>query len=224
MSARSDMKVELVQHMGSDEMVARAARVSTGNDKLDLKKISGLIGYLVREQHTSPLEHCVVTVRAEVPIFVAREWMRHRTQSYSELSLRFAEAQPEFYLPEASRPLVNEGTGAHPNLVRLPDDEQQALAKKASVLHEYAYMQAWGAYEGMIAAGVANEVARNVLPVSIYTSFYATANLNNWFKFLTLRNGEKGAPQWEIVQAALQVEALISDLFPITYTAWKESV
>ena len=113
---RSDMQVDYVQHTGSDEMVARAARVSTGSDLIEDDKIKGLIRYLVRERHTSTLEHCTLTVRVEAPIFVAREWMRHRTMSYNEISGRYAELAPVFYVPDGNRPLVNAGSGAHPDL------------------------------------------------------------------------------------------------------------
>ena len=125
MKFRRTFKVETVQNMGSDEMIARAARVSTGKDLLDQDKIEGLIGYLVRERHTSPLESCVVTFRIEAPIFVAREWMRHRTQSYNELSLRYTESDCEFYVPPADRPLVNDGSSAHPELVQGTEDQKQ---------------------------------------------------------------------------------------------------
>lgn len=216
---RSDMLVTEIQHMGDDAMIARAARASTGKDLVDLNKIEGLIGYLMREGHTSPFEHCVLTVRVEAPIFVAREWERHRTQSYSELSLRFSEAVPEFYVTGADRPIVNEGSGAHPKLVA-GTDYQHTLAGYA---HANASSMAWRHYEALLEDGIATEVARNVLPLSTYTTFWATANLNNWFKFLSLRNGDKGAPQWEIVQAAQQVEAIIARLYPVSYKAWKSA-
>lgn len=216
MRFRDDVRVEVVQYAGSDEMVARAARASTGKDQLEAGKIDGLIGYLARERHTSPFEHSLLTVRVEAPIFVAREWMRHRTQSYSELSLRFAEASPEFYVPGVGRPLRNAGSGAHPNLVH--DESLHDLTVHA---HESAYVAAFAAYSLMIDAGVATEVARDVLPVGIYTTFYASANLMNWIRFLTLRNGREGAPQYEIVQGARQVETLICDMWPASAKHWK---
>lgn len=217
-SFRSDIKVDLIDHMGSDDSVVRAARASTGNDLVTLEKKQGLINYLVRENHTSPLESCVVTFRIEAPIFVAREWMRHRTQSYSELSMRFAEASPEFYVPDESRPLVNKGSGAHPDL---QPSEIEGLFGRVEAYHWYVYDKAWGAYTRMLEDGVATEVARNVLPVGTYTTFYATANLNNWFRFLKLRNGKIGAPQWEIVQGAKQVESILADIYPLTVEAWQ---
>lgn len=217
MKFRRTFKVETVQNMGSDEMIARAARVSTGKDLLDQDKIEGLIGYLVRERHTSPLESCVVTFRIEAPIFVAREWMRHRTQSYNELSLRYTESDCEFYVPPADRPLVNDGSSAHPELVQGAEDQKQVAFSEL----KYVYRMAEDSYQHLLKSGIAREVARNVLPVSTYTAFYATANLNNWLKFLDLRNGDKGHPQWEIVQCAQMVQARLTELYPITMGAWR---
>lgn len=217
---RSDIKVNLVDYMGDDQTVARSARVSTGNDLIIPEKIEGLINYLVRENHTSTLEHNVVTLRIEAPIFIAREWMRHRTQAYNEISGRYAKLKPEFYLPSKDRPLVNAGSGAHPELVFETEGiDAEDLYDVVTSAHKEATEQAWYQYENMLAHGVATEVARNVLPVSIYTSFYATANLNNWFKFLYLRDGLNGHPQYEIAQGAQQVKAILGDLYPLTMKA-----
>lgn len=219
---RNDIQVTLIQSMGDDEMVARAARVSTGKDQMRQDKITGLINYLVREGHTSTLEHCVMTLRFEVPIFVAREFMRHRTMSYNEISGRYSELEPEFYVPGEDRPLSNEGSGAHPNLVQGMHHDR--LLGSSTAMHKRAYGAAWEAYQDQLTIGVANEVARNVLPVGIYTKFYATANLNNWLKFVNLRAGHTGAPQYEIAEAAQKVEQVIKTLYPITYEAWRKTL
>lgn len=223
---RSDLAVELVDHVGADETVARAARVSTGKDQLEQGKIKGLINYLVREGHTSTLEHCVLTVRVEAPLFVRDQWVRHRTQSVNIESARYSKMKPVFYVPSKERPLVNAGSGAHPDLVPAPETEDgyQSLPDFTQEMHEKVSRTSWTAYSVLLKEGVATEVARNVLPVSLYTSFYATANLNNWFKFLWLRNGNHGAPQYEIVQGAKKVEAIISDLYPLSYKAWRATL
>ena len=222
---KSDMDVELVDSMGTDETVARAARVSTGRDKLEQGKIEGLIKYLVREGHTSTLEHCTVTVRVHVPIFVHRQLMTHRTLSKNSESGRYKELEPVFYVPSEERPLVNAGSGAHPDL-QPPQCEDLHIPTRE--VHEAVARFCWGAYQDMLdedwyGESVASEVARNVLPVSIYTSAYLTGNLLGWFNFLRLRNGNEGHPQWEIVEVAKKVEAIIEELYPITYKAWKES-
>ena len=224
---KSDMDVELVESMGTDETVARAARVSTGRDQLEQGKIEGLIKYLVREGHTSTLEHCTVTVRVHVPIFVHRQLMTHRTLSKNSESGRYKELEPVFYVPSEDRPLVNAGSGAHPNLVHEAPDPRgfgmMSLSEFTQDVHRDLAEAAWDYYVQLTQEGVATEVARNVLPVSIYTSSYLTGNLLGWFNFLRLRAGYTGHPQFEIVEVAKKVEAIIEELYPITYKAWKEA-
>lgn len=215
---KSNMDVTLVDSMGTDETVARAARVSTGRDQLEQDKIEGLIGYLVREGHTSTLEHCTVTVRVHVPVFVHRQIMTHRTLSKNSESGRYKELEPVFYVPSEDRPLVNAGSGAHPDLQPSPSSGLTYIARTA---HMISADESWDAYEKLLGQGVATEVARNVLPVSIYTSAYLTGNLLGWFNFLRLRNGDHGHPQYEIVEVAKKVEAIIEELYPITYRAWR---
>lgn len=216
---KSDMGVEYIDHMGSDETVARSARVSTGRDRLEQGKINGLIRYLVREGHTSTLEHCTLTVRVHAPIFVHRQIMTHRTLSKNSESGRYKEPEPVFYAPGEDRPLVNAGSGAYPDLQEAPG----WMFRVVEVAHRTPSEEAWKQYEGLLSIGVATEVARNVLPVSIYTSAYLTGNLLGWFNFLRLRNGDHGHPQFEIAEVAKKVEAIIQERYPITYLAWRES-
>ena len=224
---KSDMTVELIDSMGTDETVARAARVSTGKDQLEQGKIEGLIGYLLREGHTSCFEHCTVTIRAHVPIFVHRQLMTHRTLAKNSESGRYKELEPVFYVPAEDRPLVNAGSGAHPKLepAKHPDTRDVVQA-----MHKEAAASSWHMYEYMISGDfeqddvIATEVARNVLPVSTYTSLYMTGNLLAWFNFLRLRNGTNGHPQHEIVEVAQKVEAIIADLYPLSYKAWKATL
>lgn len=229
---KSDMDVELIDSMGSDEDVARAARMSTGKDQLDQGKIEGLIGYLMRNGHTSCFEHCTVKVRVHAPVFVHRQIMTHRTLSKNSESGRYKELEPVFYVPAPERPLVNAGSGAHPDLVHedrtvtgsgLPD-EGVSLSQFSQYVHEQISKTTWGAYEHLIENDVATEVSRNVLPVSIYTSVYLTGNLLGWFNFLRLRNGSKGHPQYEVTEVAQKVEAIIADLYPLSYKAWKATL
>ena len=207
--------VEIVDVMGSDETVARAARVSTGRDQLDQGKITGLIGYLARSGHTSCFEHCTATFRIECPIFVARQVMRHRVFSYNEKSLRYTEAEPRFYIPGVDRPLKNAGSSAHPHLV---DDDGIPYAYVLAAMTQTA-ADAYEVYKEMIETGVAQEVARSILPVSTFTAFYMTGNLNNWAKFLKLRNGSDGHPQHEIQDVAQQIEYVLHEQFPVSMAA-----
>ena len=214
---RSDMRVTYVDHMGNDKRIAQAARVSTGNDQSD-RPHEGLVRRLWQDQHTSTFEHNTLTVRVEVPIFVAREWMRHRTQAFNEISGRYSEMEPIFYVPGEDRPLVQTGKAmdyrreAGSPILRAVTDRLMRIAGKG----------AWRLYEYMLRKGVAREVARNVLPVSLYTRFYATANLRNWLHFVELRTDETAL--WEIRQAALMVEGLISGLWPVAHGAYRDGL
>jgi len=213
----SEMCVEFIDKMGSDETVARAARISTGKDQLDQGKIEGLIGYLMREGHTSCFEHCTLTVRVHAPVFVMRQIYTHRTLAKNSESGRYKELEPVFYVPSEDRPLVNAGSGAHPDLH--PGWEDQIDGAQA--FHRHAAEFSWQLYQRSLDDGIATEVARNVLPVSIYTSAYLTGNLLAWFNFLRLRDGSTGHPQHEIQEVAKKVALLIEEHYPITFAAWK---
>ena len=214
---RSDMRVEYVDHMGDDKRIAQAARVSTGNDQSD-RPHEGLVKRLWRDQHTSTFEHNVLTVRVEVPIFVAREWMRHRTQAFNEISGRYTEMKPVFYRPGVERPLVQVGKAMDYRRVvgSVAQDELSGEAHRA--VAEYA----WGYYQHMLERGIAREVARNVLPSSLFTQFYATANLRNWLHFVELRTDETAL--WEIRQAAFMVEGIIAGLWPVAHGAGRDGL
>lgn len=223
---RSDIKVELIDVMGGDDRVAQAAWVSTGTDLREREpgRVPGLINYLISERHGTPFEHTSLTVRAEAPIMVYREWHRHRVQSYNEQSGRYTQFLPHFYVPAQERPLVNQGSSARPKFDGENDKDQyeefvEALAD--------SYNVSWQTYEDSLAQGVSNEMARLVLPVATYSSMYATANLRAWLHFISLRTSEEGAhwrghPQYEIVEAARQIEALLEEHFPITMEAFNK--
>lgn len=213
------MHVELVDQMGDDLSVVRAARVSTGTDKRIEPEGApeALIRFLMSNRHASPFEHVTATFRMEVPIFVAREWMRHRTQSFNEESGRYRELEPHFYQPSYEhRPVKQMGKpGAYD--LRHGHHEQRKTVRKCT---EQAYRMAWDEYCIMLEEGIAREVARMVLPVGIYTSFYATANLRNWFNFLALRT--EGQAMFEIRQAAQMIEVELEKVAPISLACWQE--
>lgn len=216
MTYRSDIVTDLIQHIGSDEMIARAARVSTGADLIEGKKIEGLIRYLVRESHTSCLEHSQITFRIEAPIFVAREAMRHRTFSFNERSARYSEIPLEFYVPADERPLVNAGSGAKPDLVAGDAVQKRVIRYE----HSEMYEKAADSYQYMLDQGIATEVARDVLPVGTYTAWYQTGNLHAWMNFLTLRLASNA--QYEIRVMAQQIQEHMDTLFPIAMAAYRE--
>lgn len=225
----SEISVQLVDAMGDDLSVARAAWVSTkgerAQDEADPARVEGLIGYLMRNRHGTPFEQNSLTFLVRAPIFVFREWHRHRVGwSYNELSGRYSKLEPRFYVPGPDRPLVNAGSSAHPDMA--PGDVVQYEAV-ARLLEENA-AEAYLRYEELIEAGVANEVARMVLPVNVYSAMYATCNARSLMHFLALRTDHPEAkfpskPMWEIAVAAGIMEEHFAERFPITYRAFVEN-
>lgn len=210
---RSDLVCTLVDSFGSDDRTVRAARVSTKGTAATDEEAAGLVRFLMDNRHASPFEHSGASFLIEAPIFVAREWHRHRTQSYNETSGRYRILPTEFYMPPTKRPLVQHGK---PGAYTLTVDDTIYMDTYMASLDAYFY--AASQYQKLLDKGVAREVARNVLPVATYTSWIATANLRNWLNFLSLRTTEQA--QWEIRQLANQVEVALNKLFPITLDAW----
>ncbi|HEY8588956.1 MAG TPA: FAD-dependent thymidylate synthase [Naasia sp.] len=224
---RSDVVVELVRSSAHDSDVLFAARVSTqGEQTLDEaqqdpevteKRDRGLINYLMRDRHGSPFEHNSMTFYVQAPIFVFREFMRHRIASYNEESGRYREMRPVFYVPGPDRNLLQAGKpGAYeflpgdPALTELVGQEARAAATAA-----------YEAYQRMLEAGVAREVARIVLPLNLYSSMYVTMNARSLMNFLSLRTKREGThfpsfPQREIEMVAEQMESHWRELMPIT--------
>ncbi len=229
--------VKLVEANTSDLMVAKAAWVSnftvgsrlpTGVSEWDhlksvhpsaqesRERVKGLINFLYRERHMSPFEHGSLTFFVDTPIFVAREFMRHRTFSYNETSGRYKELEPRFYLINDDRPVVQKGkVGAYNFEGGTP--EQYGNVYAAQTL---AYQHAWHAYQNMLDKGVAREVARNVLPVGIMTQFYVTGNPRNWMQFFLLRNDPNALH--EIREVAIAIEEQFAKQMPETYAAFKK--
>jgi thymidylate synthase (FAD) len=225
---RSDMTVELVKASASDSDVIWAARVSTaGEDSLedvgnDPERSRGLIRYLARERHGSPFEHTSMTFFVSAPIFVFREFMRHRIASYNEESGRYRELRPVFYVPDRDRKLVQVGkTGSYEFIDGTPEQfEIMVNTMKESYVASYA------AYQKMLDAGVAREVSRAVLPVGLYSSMYVTMNARALMNFLSLRTHREGShfpsyPQREIEMVAELMEAHWARLMPLTYEAFQ---
>jgi thymidylate synthase (FAD) len=206
--------VRLDDCMASDLSVANAARVSFAQRSEELSdRDAGLIRFLMREKHASPFEHSVFRFHVKCPIFVAREWMRHRN-SYNEWSARYSQLEPEFYVPEPED--VRTQVGKPGAYSFEPVDPE--LAESTREAQREAYAQAYRAYEAQLERGVAKELARNVLPVGIYTMFYWTVNARSLMNFISLRNAETA--QREIRRFAEAVEALFAERMPITHAAF----
>ncbi len=224
---RSDITVELVRASASDADVVFAARVSTvGEQSLDdvdgdAERSRGLINYLMRERHGSPFEHNSMTFFVRAPIFVWREHMRHRIASYNEESGRYRQLLPVFYVPDRERAIVQVGkTGAYEFLPG--DDAQYALIDDRM---RASCTQAYAAYRELLDAGIAREVARMVLPVSIYSSAYVTLNARSLMNFLSLRRKAEGShfpsyPQREIEMVAERYEDEWRRLMPLTHESF----
>jgi thymidylate synthase (FAD) len=227
---REDMSVELVKSSASDADVIWAARVSTAGDKSledvggDASKSEGLINYLARERHGSPFEHTSMTFFISAPIFVFREFMRHRIASYNEESGRYRELKPVFYIPSKERKLVQIGKAGAYTFVDGTPEQYEITVKSIKETCTLAYEN----YQKMLDAGVAREVARAVLPVTLYSSMYVTMNARALMNFLSLRTSRDGShfpsyPQREIEMVAEKMEAEFAKLMPITYGAFQKS-
>ena len=227
---RDDVSVELIKASASDADVIWAARVSTAGEQSmdeigeDPARSAGLINYLARERHGSPFEHTSMTFFISAPIFVFREFMRHRIASYNEESGRYRELKPVFYVPNKERNLIQIGkTGAYEFVPGT--DEQFQITVDAM---KEAYVVAYDSYKKMLDAGVAREVARAVLPVATYSSMYVTMNARALMNFLSLRTSREGShfpsyPQREIEMVAEKMEAEFAKLMPLTYQAFEKS-
>lgn len=230
MQFRSDMTVELVRASAQDADVLFAARVSTlGEQSLDdidadAGRSAGLIGFLMRERHGSPFEHNSMTFYVQAPIFVFREFMRHRIASYNEESGRYRELRPVFYVPSRERKLVQEGKPGHYVFVDGSDEQHATVVAQT----EQACAASYRAYQEMLDAGVAREVARGVLPVATYSSMYVTMNARSLMNFLSLRTKREGSafpsyPQREIEMVAEQMETFWAELMPVTHGAFESA-
>jgi len=224
---RNDMTVELVKATASDSDVIWAARVSTKGEAslddvdADPEKARGLINYLMRDRHGTPFEHTSLTYFISAPIFVFREFMRHRIASYNEESGRYRELRPVFYVPGPDRNLIQQGKpGAYEFVPGTPEQHRIVVEQT-----EASCRQAYVAYQDMLAAGVAREVARIVLPVTTYSSMYVTMNARALMNFLSLRTKHPDShfpsfPQREIEMVADLMEAEWAALMPITHQAF----
>jgi thymidylate synthase (FAD) len=221
--------VELIKHTGNDTGICEAARVSTLGEqaavKVESTRNNGLINYLMRDRHGSPFEHASMTFFISAPIFVFREWMRHRVGwSYNEESGRYKKLDPVFYVPKPGRNLVQVGKPGH--YVFEPGDAYQYGIMRDNL--RTVAQDAYSSYEGMLSNGIAREVARMCLPVNIYSSMYATCNPRSLMHFLGLRTHDEDAtfvsnPQREIEMAAEKMETIFKELFPQTWTAFNEN-
>jgi thymidylate synthase (FAD) len=207
--------VRLDGAMADDLSVVNGARVSFARRKTEMDSSDeGLIRFLMRDRHGSPFEHNAFRFHVRCPIFVAREWFRHRIGSFNEFSMRYAKATDDFYVPEAADVRSQVGKPGAYSFGPVSDE----LAERAREELQAVYEQAFEAYERLVEAGVARELARAVMPVGAYTQFYWTVNARALMNFVSLRNSEFA--QLEIRRYAEAVEAFFGEQMPVTHAAF----
>jgi thymidylate synthase (FAD) len=207
--------VRLDDAMAGDLSVANAARVSFARRKEVLdSEDEGLIRFLMSERHGSPFEHNAFRFHVRCPIFVMREWIRHRWSSFNEFSMRYAQATDEFYMPDPAEVRTQVG---HPGAYSFEPVEPE-LAERARSELAAVYETAYATYQRLLEAGVARELARAVLPVGAYTEFYWTVNARSLMNFLSLRNADTA--QREIHRYAEVIERFFEEKMPVTHAAF----
>ena len=212
--------VRVVDYMGDDAAICQAARVSYGRGTKSVQNDEGLIRYLMRHWHSTPFEMCEIKLHVKLPVFVARQWIRHRTANVNEYSARYSILDREFYIPEpealaAQSVINNQGRGEV-----LTGEE----AEKVLRLLKNDSSQAYDHYEQMISQedqkGLARELARMNLPANIYTQWYWKVDLHNLLHFLRLRADSHA--QFEIRVYADEICKLVSDWVPFAYAAFED--
>jgi thymidylate synthase (FAD) len=207
--------VRLDGAMADDLSVVNGARVSFARRKTEMDDSDeALIRFLMRDRHGSPFEHNAFRFHIRCPIFVAREWMRHRVGSFNEFSLRYAQATDDFYVPAADDVRTQVGK---PGAYRFEPVEEE-LAEETREQLRAVYEQAYATYQELVEKGVARELARLALPVGAYTQFYWTVNARSLMNFISLRNSEFA--QLEIRRYAEAVESFFAQLMPVTYASF----
>jgi thymidylate synthase (FAD) len=205
--------VQYVMHMGTDRDIVRAARVSYLSADRSAEEDQKLLYYLWRNKHTSPFEMAKIVFNMKMPIFCARQYIRHRMQNYNEQSARYGELASEFYIPSEWRAQDTKNkqsskTGAY----------DPATNQYFSETLEAQCVEAFETYQELLANGVAREMARMVLPLNIYTEFRCCWDLKNLLHFITLRDDPHA--QWEIQQYGIAIKTFLRQLFPWTMEAY----
>lgn len=212
------MGVNFIDSMGSDLRIVNAARMSLDTEHPEFEDADeGLIRTLIRNGHGTPFEKVKFEFIIEVPIFVAREWFKHRMSSFNEVSGRYTEYKPLFYVPRDADIRRQVGKRMSYNYETHPDPEVR------KTFDEFSYNMAklaWEGYEEALKMGIAREVARNHMPLNLYTRFMWGTDLRNLTNFLVLRNSPQALR--EIAFAARKVEEAFEKVTPITYRIWQE--
>lgn len=211
--------VRLVDYMGGDARIVQTARVSYGDGTKSLREDSALIDYLLRHEHTSPFEHVVFELHCKMPIFVARQWIRHRTARLNEISGRYSVMKDEFYLPPRDHISLQSTDNKQG---RESDSVPPELQQKVLDLLQQDQQSTYTHYSELINDGIARELARINLPLSLYTEWYWQMDLKNMFHFLKLRMDTHA--QWEIREYARAVARIVQAVCPVAYASFDRHV
>jgi len=209
--------VRLVDYLGGDERIVQAARVSYGKGTKTKRQDRGLINYLMRNEHTSPFEQVILTFHCKMPIFVARQWVRHRTARLNEISGRYSVMEKEFYVPDLEQiryQSEDNKQGRNQGKEVSPEIQQKVLD-----IIKKGHSQAYDQYNEMLEENIARELARINLPLSLYTQWYWQIDLHNLFHFLKLRMDPHA--QWEIRQYARVMSEMTAKVAPMAYDAFE---
>lgn len=203
--------VRYIDHLGADQRIVEAARVSYGSPSKGEEADKKLLHYLFKNRHTSPFEQCSITFNIRFPIFLMRQFVRHRTFRLNEVSARYTELPDQFYRPKEWRAQDISNKQGSVSSPEIPKGECDFLMAEA-------YRTCYENYQALIDRGVAKELARIILPVGIYTEIYVNCDLHNLLHFLRLR--EDGHAQAEIQDVARAMKTIASELFPWTFEAF----
>ncbi len=210
--------VRLVDSMGGDNAIVQAARVSYGQGTSKISQDRGLIRYLMRHRHTTPFEMVEFKFHCKMPIFVARQWVRHRTANINEYSLRYSEARDEFYIPDSKNIQFQSALNKQGRSGKVPDDLKKKVLEYFNDISERSFSM----YQELNKAGIARELARSILPVNIYTEWYWKNDLHNLLHFIGLRSDSHA--QYEIRVYSDAMAKFVKKVAPYAWEAYEDYI
>jgi thymidylate synthase (FAD) len=218
--------VRYIDHMGTDERICEAARISYRAPSKGKEQDQKLINYLWKNKHTSPFEMVKLTLNIKMPIFVMRQYVRHRMQNLNEVSARYTELPSEFYIPTEWRrqdTKNKQGSIVEENfnpIIALLDLDRSVNYETATLALKEHCRRSYALYQDMLRNGISREMARMVLPINIYTEIYACWDMKNLLHFITLR--DDGHAQEEIKEYGRVIRSICKELFPMTMNAYEK--
>lgn len=215
--------VRYIDHMGSDQRIVEAARISYKSPSKGEEQDKKLLKYLYKNKHTSPFEMCKLTLNIKMPIFIARQYVRHRMQNMNEISARYTQLSNDFYIPKYWRKQDTknkQGSTKDENFNPDVFDPIEEVNEDATTLFEYSCDYAYKVYENMLKSGISREMARMILPLNIYTEIYCCWDLKNLLHFIGLRDDSHA--QAEIQEYGKAIKSICKELFPWTMEAYEK--